>query len=149
MALVPWRKKEVDPFQTFFGLDDPFFSDQLFPSLWRNSALTREGWYPAIDISEDKDNVFIKADLPGLKREDIAVSLENNVLTIKGERKNEEEKKDKNYYRVERTYGSFERRLSLGTSVDESRIKAKYNNGVLEISVPKTEHGKSKTIDIE
>ena len=148
MALVPWKHKEYDPFRELSDMSDGLFGLTLFPGADRNLVPFRGGW-PAIDVSEDKNNVIIKADLPGLKQEEIEINMDNDILTIKGERRVEEEKKDKNYHRVERSYGAFERSLQLGVAVDKEKIKAAYKNGVLEVILPKTEQVKPKQIKID
>ncbi|MGA1846994.1 Hsp20/alpha crystallin family protein [Deferribacter abyssi] len=104
---------------------------------------------PDIDIAETKDAFIIKADLPGLSEKDIEVSLTNNILTIKGERKEEKEEKDKNYYRKERVFGSFLREIQIPKKVQSDKVKAKFKNGVLEIKLPKAEEEKEKTVKIE
>ena len=141
MGLVQWRPRSNDPIKEFFDLS--------FCNTDRALLDLKGVWYPSIDVVEDKDNIAIKADLPGLKKEDITVTVDNNILTIRGERKSESEQQDKDYHRVERFYGVFERNLDLGTAVDQSKIKASYNNGVLEVSLPKTEKVKSKEVTIE
>lgn len=147
MTCIRWKPKNQDPIREFFGVDSPTFGLSLLPSFEQTSYGTRS-WYPALDVVEEKDHVIIKADLPGLKKEDINISVEGSLVTIKGERKIEKEEKGKNYHRVERSYGIFERSLDLGTAVDESNIKAIYKEGVLEISLPKIER-KGKQINIE
>ena len=146
MNLIRCKKSKPDSLSEVFDLDHPFWGVSLFPSL--KSVAPNAGWYPAIDVTEDKDSVVLKADLPGLKKEDISISVDGSVLTIRGERKSESEDKNKNYHRVERSYGVFERSLDLGTHVDESKVKAAYKEGVLEITVPKTEPPKQKWIEI-
>lgn len=107
-------------------------------------------WGPAVDISEDDKNIYLKADLPGMNQKDIKVSVEDDVLTISGERKSEkEEKKENKVYRLERVYGSFCRSFTLPDNVDPSKISAEYKDGVLSLTIPKTEEKKSKTIDIQ
>ena len=102
----------------------------------------------ALDVIEEKEQYVLKADLPGLNKEDIKVSLENGILTIEGERKTETEDKDKQFHRVERSYGRFVRSLNVGTNVDSSKIRASYKDGVLQLNVPKVEVAKPKSIDI-
>jgi HSP20 family protein len=153
MSLIRWNPKKsscVNPFQELANLERELFRDSFFP-LWDKSieSLSNSAWYPAIDIQEDKDNVTIKADLPGLKKEDIEVSLDNNVLTIRGERQFEEEKNEKNYHRVERSYGVFERRINLGIDVDGGKVDAGYKEGVLQIVLPKTHESVQKKIDVK
>ena len=106
-------------------------------------------WAPAVDIKEDKDKFVIYADIPGVKGEDIDISMENGVLTIKGEKKNESRTEQEGYKRVERTYGSFYRRFSLPDTADADAISAKSKNGVLEIVIPKREAVKPKKISVE
>lgn len=96
-------------------------------------------WAPAVDIKEEKNRFLVIADIPGVKKEDIHISLENNILTIHGERKLESEEKNENYSRVERMQGQFYRRFSLPETADESKISAKCKHGVLEICIPKKE----------
>ena len=118
------------------------------------SALTQgtsffEGWTPALDIYEDKDKYVAKAELPGMRKEDIDVSLEGNTLTISGERKQEEEKKEGDTYRSERYFGRFQRTVTLPAAVDANKIQAIYKDGVLTVTVPKTEEAKPKQIEVK
>jgi HSP20 family protein len=106
------------------------------------------GLTPALDVYEDKDNIIVKADLPGLTKDDIEISLQDNVLTLRGEKKRDSEVKEENYYRLERSYGTFNRSFELPTSVDASKIEATFKNGVLQITLPKTEEAKPKKIKI-
>lgn len=112
------------------------------------SALS-SNWLPAVDVYEDDDAFHIRADLPGLKSEDIDITLDNNTLSISGEKKNENETKEENVYRSERYYGKFLRSIELPSAVDTSKIEANYKNGVLEIAVPKTEEARPKQIKIK
>jgi HSP20 family protein len=105
-------------------------------------------WSPAVDIFETADEIVVKAELPGMERKDIALNLENNVLTLRGERRFAKETKDENYHRIERSYGSFSRAFSLPTTVDEEQIRADYREGVLKIVLPKKEQVKPKQIRI-
>ena len=146
MALIPWRARELDRTNDFFN--DDFFFGSLFPAMEKALISNRGGWFPAIDVMEDKDQFTVKADLPGLKKEDIRVSCENGILTIEGDRRTETETKEKNYHKIERSYGRFVRSLNLGQVVDQSKIKAQYKDGVLELVLPKTERAKPRAIDI-
>jgi len=103
---------------------------------------------PAIDIYEKEDKYIVKAELPGMKEEDIDVSVVGDTLTIKGERKTEEEVKDEDYYRCERAYGSFMRSISLPSEVEADKIEAKYEDGVLEVSLPKAAEVKPKRVTV-
>lgn len=105
-------------------------------------------WAPAVDIKEDEDKFVIQADLPGVKPEDIDISMENGVLTIKGEKSTEAKTEKENYKRVERTYGSFYRRFSLPDTANAEAISAKSRHGVLEIVIPKREAVKPKKINV-
>jgi HSP20 family protein len=102
-----------------------------------------------VDITEEKDRVVVKADLPGMKQEEIAVEVSEGVLLIKGERKRESETKDAKTYRVERSYGSFLRSFTLPAGVDAAKVNAAYKNGVLEITLPKLAEAKAKQIKVE
>lgn len=106
-------------------------------------------WIPAVDLVDSKDSLTVKADIPGMKKEDIDVSIHEGTLVLKGEKKSEEEKKEKGYVRTERFYGSFYRAISLPSSVDETKIKASYKDGVLELILPKKEEAKPKQIKID
>lgn len=108
-----------------------------------------EGWQPAVDVQEDKDNFSVKAEMPGMKREDIDVSLHQNTLVLSGERKREEERKDEGYYRSERYFGKFQRSIPLPQAVDAQKIEARYRDGVLTVKLPKSEQGKAKQIDVK
>ena len=106
------------------------------------------GWAPALDVYEDKDNVYVKAELPGMKREDIDVSLHDGTLSISGERKSGEKHQDAEVYRSERFVGKFQRSVSLPAAVANDKVKAQYQEGVLTITLPKTEESKPKHIEV-
>ena len=105
-------------------------------------------WTPRCDIREDKDFLTISLDLPGVRPDDVKINLENQVLTIRGEKQQVEEKKDERWHRYERSYGSFERSFALPSSVDPERIEATTENGVLTVRLPKTEKARPKEIPI-
>ena len=112
-------------------------------------AFARSAWVPAVDIYEtDANEVVLKAELPDMKREDISVTFENGVLTLKGERKLEQETNKENYHRVERRHGTFSRSFTLPNTVDASRISAAYKDGILTIRLPQREEAKPKQIDV-
>jgi len=119
-----------------------------FDTPYEKELLTTE-WTPAADVVETKDSIIIKSELPGMTEKDIHVDFENGMLTIKGERKLEEETADKNYRRVERTYGKFIRAFTLPPNIDDKKIAANYTNGLLEIEIPKKEEAKPKAINVE
>jgi HSP20 family protein len=105
-------------------------------------------WAPAVDIYETEHELVVKADIPEIKPEELDIRVENNILTIRGERKFEEKVSENNYLRVERSYGSFSRSFSLANTVDAEAIKADYMNGVLTLSIPKREEAKPKQIKV-
>lgn len=106
-------------------------------------------WAPRLDVSETDDHIEVKAELPGLEKKDIDISLERDTLILKGEKKNEKEEEGKTFHRIERSYGSFYRALRLPTEVEAGKIDAKYADGVLTITLPKTEESKKKIAHIE
>jgi HSP20 family protein len=106
------------------------------------------GWTPPLDIYQDKDNVFVKAELPGLKKEEIEISLHDGVLSIGGERKHEEESKKGESFRSERFFGRFQRSVTLPTPVDASKVTATYKDGILAVTLPKSEEAKPKQIQV-
>jgi HSP20 family protein len=146
MTLVRWNPlKEVPVLQNRINR---LFED-FFPEGILEGAKGMNGfWNPVVDIYDTKENTVIKADLPGLKKEDIAINIEGNVLSISGERRMEEEEKKDNYYRRERSYGMFKREFTLPASVDHEKITADFKDGVLKVEIPKPEEKKPKTIAV-
>jgi HSP20 family protein len=149
MAIMRWR-----PYGNLINIQDEM--NRLFDDFFGRGefghapARGAEGrWIPAVDISEDDDHLFVDVEVPGMKKEDIKVSLEHNVLSLKGEKKQEKEVKEENYHRWERSYGSFARSFELPVPVQADKIKAKYRDGVLHIELPKAEEVKPKEIPIE
>ncbi|MBN2029721.1 Hsp20/alpha crystallin family protein [bacterium] len=122
---------------------DRFFSNWGFDQGNSDSV-----WSPSVDVVESEKNYEVVAEVPGLKKDDIRISIEDGYLTLSGERKKEEESKDKNYHRIERSYGKFERSFRLPKEVDTESIKAQYKNGVLKVEIPKTEKVLPKEITI-
>jgi HSP20 family protein len=122
----------------------------MIPSLWRNLAAFQEDtyWTPSIDVIDSKNDVKVLAEIPGLNKDDIHVSVDGDVLTVKGEKKQVAETKENGVLRSERVYGSFYRALTLPKTVDAANIKAAYANGVLELTLPKIEEAKPKQISI-
>jgi len=106
-------------------------------------------WLPSLDVSETKNDVVVKAELPGIDPKDIDISLANDVLTIKGEKRQEKEEKEENYHLVERNYGSFTRAIRLPKDVQSDKISASFKNGVLKVTLPKSEEAKKKEIKIK
>ncbi|HEX4963387.1 MAG TPA: Hsp20/alpha crystallin family protein [Thermoanaerobaculia bacterium] len=123
-------------------LFDTFFGDQ------HTEDVANRGWLPPVDIQETDDSYRLLAELPGLTREDVEITLENNVLRLSGERKFEKDVKKESYQRIERTYGSFTRSFSLPHQVNAEGVQAAFENGVLTITVPKAEQAKPRKITI-
>jgi len=105
-------------------------------------------WLPSVDIIEDKDKFMLTAELPGVKKEDVKISLNGNTLVIEGEKKSVEEHKDKDYHHTERFYGKFSRSFTLNSEVEADKIKADYQNGILTVTLPKSEKVKPRSINI-
>jgi len=146
MAITRW-----DPFRDLGLLQERMnrvFEDAAVRG-WKNdepSATT--SWSPAVDIYETDNEIMVQAELPGVDRKDIALQLENNVLTLKGDRRFEKETNQENYHRIERSYGGFSRAFTIPTVVDEDKIRADYRDGILKIALPKKEQVKAKQIKI-
>jgi HSP20 family protein len=138
--LSPFEEMERR-FEEFFRRPFSLLGPSWFP---RPRMLAMEELSPTVDIFEDGNDVVVKAELPGIKKEDIDVKLTDNTITISGEKKKEEKVEKKNYYRMESSYGSFTRAFSLPAEVQTDKAKAQYNDGILEIRVPKTEEAKQK-----
>ena len=131
---------------------DPFF--RVFDSMLNNQDLlpseevSNRTWMPPVDIQETADSYRLTAELPGLTRDDINITLENNVLRLTGERKFEKDAKKDGYHRIERTYGAFSRAFTLPSQVNHEKVEAAFENGLLTISVPKAEQAKPRKITI-
>ena len=153
MALIRWRPRtRLDPFGDLMGMQNEI--NRLFDITLGQSAFDHAGpfdgeWAPAIDVFENDDKVVVKTELPGLSEKDIEVDILGDTLTIKGEKRKEEEKKDKHYHRVERTYGSFHRTVTLPALVESEKAKASFKNGVLEITIPKKEEAKPRQVKVD
>ena len=106
-------------------------------------------WSPVVDIVEEENQYIVRAELPGVDKADVKITVESNQLTIRGEKKQEEEKEGRNYHRVERSYGSFYRSFSLPTTVNSGKIEAAFADGVLTVSIPKAEEAKPKAIEVK
>jgi HSP20 family protein len=119
------------------------------PERWWQSDIGMTMRLPAVDVYEENDDVVIKAEIPGLSKEDISVQISGSTLTIKGEKKREEEVKEDDYYRCERSFGSFTRAVDLPCDVKADQVKASFKNGVLEIHMPKTEEAKKKAVTVK
>jgi len=151
-GLTPWRpftemsrwEREMERIlEDFFGRRLRPFRDEWWPGI---TVGVRE---PALDLYEEKDEIVAKAEVPGITKDDIEVNITDGLLTIKGEKKKEEEIKEKDYYRSERTYGAFSRSLTLPTEINPEKVRATFKNGVLEIHLPKSEEAKKKEIKVK
>jgi len=139
----------LDPFREIVGLQDRM--NRLFSDVqtrWGGEESTGT-WSPAVDIHEIGDTLVFRMEIPGVKSEDIDVSVEKGVLMMKGERKRDERFGDENAYRIERQYGAFARSFSLPTTIDPERIKATYRDGILEVELQKLEAAKPRKIEIQ
>jgi len=152
MALIRWRSRnKLDPFADLMGMRDEInrlFDISLDRSAFDFPNLLEGDWAPAIDVYENDDKIVVKTELPGMTEKDIDVDITGDTLTIKGEKKKEEEKKDKHYHRLERVYGSFHRTVALPGVAEPAKAKASFKNGVLEIEVPKKEEAKPKRVKV-
>src|SRR5881628_1897068 len=137
-----------DPFREFSTLQDRM--NRLFQQSYgdREESLTTSTFAPAVDVYEDEHNVTLKIEVPGIDEKDIDVRIENNTLTVHGERNFEKEEKEENYRRIERQYGSFTRSFTLPSSVDSGHVSAHYDNGVLKIKLAKKAEAKPKQIKV-
>ncbi len=147
MAIVRW-----DPFDAFLGAQEDL--NRMFRRGWLRApgaeeSLAESGkWAPAVDIYETGDSLAVEAELPGIDPKEIEVTVDDGVLTIKGERKHEKEVEEENYYRVERAYGFFQRSIKLPAEVDADKVKASFDAGVLKVTVPKVEPKKPKAVSV-
>jgi len=145
MNLVRW-----DPFRELEGIQARL--NHLFgetPARTFDDDRFFANWTPPVDIQETEKEYIVKADLPDVKKEDVKVELDGDMLTVEGERKQEKEEKTKRFHRTERAYGRFVRRFSLPTHVDGGSVKAEFKDGVLNVHLPKTEAAKPKAIEVK
>ncbi len=146
MELVKWN-----PMKDMFSLRNrinAMFDDFFYPTTRSEGDWGLSSWEPRVDIYDDKDNIVIKAEMPGVDKKDIKVDVKDRVLTLSGERSADKEVKEDSYYRRERTFGRFERSFTLPGEIDPEKIAAEYKDGVLKIVVPKPEEQKPKQIAI-
>ncbi len=137
-----------EPFRELVTMRDDM--DRLFETFFGTQPQTMdEFWRPAIDIEENNGNLMVRAEIPGMNKENIKVSVKEDMLKISGERKQENETKEKTFHRIERSYGKFERIIRLPSEVDADKVKASYKEGVLNVTLPKPESMKPKQIDVE
>lgn len=143
-SMSRWNPTVLTARDPFFRALDTFFNQDLVSS----EEVSNRTWMPPVDIQETPDSYRLTAELPGLTKEDINITLENNVLRLSGERKFEKDVKKEGYHRIERTYGSFARAFTLPTQVNHDKVEAAFENGLLTISVPKAEQAKPRKITI-
>jgi HSP20 family protein len=147
MALIRWEPvRELHTMQNEMNRLFNTFFDSPTPSNGGNAGVRR--WIPAMDVVETEDHFVLRADLPGLSESDVNIELEDNVLTIAGERKSEHQHRGEGYYRVERAFGSFSRSLTLPEGVDADAVQASFDHGVLEVRIPKPEQHKPRKVQI-
>lgn len=144
MGLTGWERDMDKMLEDFFGRR----ARPWWPERWAR-AEEMEVKLPIVDVFEEKDDIVVKAELPGMEKDNIEVNLTDHTLTIKGEKKKEEEVKEENYYRSERSYGSFVRTVELPKDVRADKVKAAFKNGILEVRMPKTEEAKAKEIKVK
>jgi HSP20 family protein len=153
MSLVRWnpvRDLATWP-SNLFGMQREMnrMFDNFFNGTDRDEDYALTAWSPAVDIAEHDDQYVVKMELPGVSKEEVKITLESNILTIRGEKKQEKETKKENYHRVERSYGSFQRSFTLPTTVKNDKIDASFKDGILDIKLPKAEEAKPKQIEVK
>jgi len=153
MSLVRWNPaRELATWPSdLFGIQREM--NRMFNNFFRGDARDEDSalssWTPAVDISEHDSEFVVKVEVPGVNKDDVKITLESNILTIRGEKKHEKETKEENYHRVERSYGSFQRSFTLPTTVKSDKIDAVYKDGILTVSLPKAEEAKPKQIEVK
>ena len=146
MALVRWK-----PLGDFVDIRDEIdrLFDTFLPAKFQAEYPVTTAWAPRVDVAETDNEVVVSTELPGVERKDVKLSVEDNLLTIGGEKKQEKETKEKNYHCVERRYGTFSRSFTLPTRIQADKVKATFKDGILTIKLPKAEEAKTKEIPIE
>ena len=145
MQLIRW-----EPFRDVVSLSE------RMNRFFENSVVSREGngdsvassWSPSVDIYENEDEIALNAEIPGIDEKDIEIKIEDNILSLKGERKWEDEKKEENYHRIERSYGSFFRSFRIPNNIDQEKIRAEHEDGVLKIHLPKKHESKPRKVKV-
>jgi len=149
MALIRWRpRREWDPFTDMLDLQNNI--NRLFSlSLGRKGAGEPTAWNPSMDVYREGDNYILKTELPGIKKEDLEITIQDNIVTLKGEKKDKRETKEDDYYFSERCFGSFQRAIELPAAIDRSKVKANVKDGILEVRLPLAEEAVPKQIKID
>jgi HSP20 family protein len=154
MSLVRWNPvRELTTFPSDI-LSMQKEINHMFDRFFRGGTLDDSGimpttWLPAVDLIEEDDQLLAKVELPGVTKDDVKITLQDNTLTIRGEKKQEKETKESNYHRLERSYGSFQRSFALPTSVKADKVEAQYKDGILTITMPKAEEARRKQIEVK
>jgi len=145
MAIIRW-----DPFRDLITLREKMnrLFEDAFTSRTEEKDLISRSWSPAVDIFETENELVLTAEVPGIEDKDIEIKIEDNTLSLKGERKFEKETKEENYHRIERAYGSFYRSFTLPTYIDQDKIRAEHQNGVLKITMPKKAELKPRKVKV-
>lgn len=141
----------VGPFKELSAIHErmnQLFDETFLPARGSEAAPAAAMWSPAVDIYESGDDIVVKAEVPGMDREDVAVEVKDGILTLRGERKFEKEAKEENYHRIERSYGTFVRSFALPSSVDPERVRAGLKDGVLEVRLSKKEQAKPRKVQV-
>ena len=154
MTLIRWKPTYDLPTYPGDVLNMQREINRMFDSFFRSGGpeetdLVASTWSPAVDIVEQKDQYTVKVELPGVSKDDVKITMEDNVLTIRGEKKEEKETKEGSHHRIERSYGAFQRSFALPTTVKTDKIEASFKDGVLNVELPKSEEAKPKQIDVK
>jgi len=154
MSIVRWNPvRELATFPSdILGMQRDI--NHMFDRFFRGGVLDdaefpAASWVPAVDLAEKDDAYIAKVELPGVSKDDVKITLQDNIITIRGEKKDEKETKESNYHRVERSYGSFQRSFNLPSAVKGDKVDAQYKDGILTISLPKAEEAKRKQIEVK
>jgi HSP20 family protein len=153
MSLVRWNPaRELATWPSdLFGIQREM--NRMFNNFFRGDVRDEDtalsAWTPAVDIAEHDNEYIVKVELPGVAKDDVKITLESNILTIRGEKKHEKETKEEDFHRVERSFGSFQRSFTLPTTVKSDKIDAVYKDGILTVSLPKAEEAKPKQIEVK
>lgn len=150
MSIIRWNPgRELMAFPSdFLEMEHKF--NRMFGNLFQDFGIhDRSLWNPAVDVEEKDQEYVVRVELPGITKDDVQITARENTLTIRGEKKQASEKKDSNYYRSERSYGSFERSFALPGGLKIDRIDASFKDGILEVTVPKAEEAKPKSIEVK
>lgn len=153
LDLIPWRRRDLETQPERSTVDlwremDRMFDCSFGNHRWPGLSTTKQ-FVPLLDITENDDEFVVTAELPGMEPKDVDINLAGALLTIKGEKKEEKEAKKDNFHRIERSYGSFSRSFQLPCEVQENKVEAKYKNGILNLTLPKAENAKRKSVKIE